>query len=364
MKRILLFTMMVTFAVITISAQQKSSSIFFKYKVYDFGTIKEQDGIVTCNFEFSNPSKGPLIIQRIITTCDCTTTEWPKEPLAPGASGTIKVAFNPKDRPGKFDKTITIYSNAETSTVVLQIKGVVLERPKSLEDIYNRLLGDFRFKGTHLSFDRIFADKIKIDTLEFINVANEPVKIGCKLEGLTHLTVKFKPETLKPIEKGLMIVTFDAKKRNDWGFVIDRFYLTQNDKDINGGIISVSASIEENFSSLTDEQRTNAPRIELANTNYDFGQVAEGQSVESEFTFKNSGKSDLIIRKIKPSCGCTTVEPVDKIIKPGQTSSFKSSIKTAGFTGRISKSITVITNDPSSPSVAIRITGTVNPAKN
>lgn len=364
MKRNLLFSIIVVLAVGSTSyGQQKNAAISFKEMVFDFGVIKEQDGIVTYNFEFVNSGKGPLIINRVIASCDCTTTEWTKEPLVPGAGGSLKVAFNPKDKLGRIDKTITVFSNAENPTVVLQIKGVVQEKPKTLEEIYNRILGDFRFKGTNLSFGRVFVDKIKTDTIEFICMANEPTKIGCKISGLPYLSVNFVPETLKPKEKGFMIVALDAKKRNDWGLVIDRFHLTQNDKDIDGGLITVSADIEENFSILTEEQRTNAPKMEVADPNYDFGEVEEKQLVQKEFAFTNTGKSDLIIRKIKASCGCTMVEPADKVIKPGQTSIFKASIKTEGFSGRIAKTITIITNDPISPTVAVRMTGTVNHPK-
>ena len=364
MKRILVISFVIALTIVSTSyGQQKNALISFKKSVFDFGTIKEQDGVVTHRFEFVNSGNGPLIIKRVITSCDCTTTEWPKEPLVPGTGGSLKVVFNPKDKTGKIDKTVTIYSNADNSTVVLQILGVVKERSKALEEIYNRVLGDFRFKGTNISFSRVFVDDIKIDTLDFICMANEPTKIGCKIDGLPHLNVKFIPETLKHNEKGHMVITFDAKKRNDWGLVIDRFYLTQNNKDINGGLITLSANIEENFLKLTEEQRTNAPKIEIANPEYNFGEVDEDQLVQKEFAFTNTGKSDLIIRKIKASCGCTMVEPSDKVIKPGQSSSFKASIKTNGFSGRIAKTITVITNDPVSPIVSVRVTGIVNAPK-
>lgn len=353
--------MILAFAVASLAiAQQKNALISFKQTNHDFGTIKEEDGIVSYSFEFVNSGKSPLIIQRVITSCDCTTSDWSKEPLSPGVNGVIKISYNPKNRPGSFDKMITVYSNAETPTVILQVKGNVQERPKSIEDIYGRLIGDFRFKTNHLSFDRVFVEKVKTDTLEFVSVANEPVKIGCKVDGLPHLNVKFIPETLKPKEKGLMIVKFDAKKRNDWGFVLDRFNLKENDKDIKDGLINISASIEENFSNLTEEQRINAPKIEFAKTDYDFGQINEGQVVEYEFSFTNTGKSDLIIRKIKSSCGCTTVEPSDKVIKSGKTSTFKASVRTKGLSGRNTKSITVISNDPVNPNVVLRMSGIVN----
>jgi len=364
MKKYLFVIILATLALVqTAYSQTIGSVITFKKAVHDFGTIKEEDGKVTVSFDFANTGKNPLIIQRVITSCDCAVADWPKEPLIPSATGSIKVEFNPKDRPGNFEKLVTVYSNAETSTVVLIIRGFVKERAKTIEDIYNRTLGDLRFKNTHASLGRIFSNEIKSDTIEFISVAKEPVKIGAKIVGLPYLGVRFVPETLKPQEKGLLIVTYNAKIRNDWGFVVDRFYLTQNDKEINGAMINVSASIEENFTALTDAQRASSPIIDLPEPNYEFGTVEEGQLIEKEFVFTNVGKTDLIIRKIKASCGCTTLEPADKIIKPGRTSSFKASVRTNGFSGRIAKSITVITNDPVNPTVVVRLVGNVNSPK-
>jgi hypothetical protein len=344
-------------------SQKNVASMSFDRTINDFGVIKETDGLVSCIFEFVNSGTNPLVIQRVISSCDCATTNWSREPFAPGAKGLIKVIYNPKDRPGKFDKTITVYSNGETSAIVLRIMGIVKEKPKTLEEIYNRILGDFRLKKTNINLSRVYSDMVKTDTLEFICMANQPTKIGCNTGGLEHLSVKFVPEIVKPNEKGIMVITYDAKKKNDWGFLIDRIHLTQNDKDINGGLITITANIEENFSSLTDKQRKNAPVIDVPIVDYDFNQIDEGKLIEYDFMIKNTGKSDLIIRKIKPSCGCTTVEPADKVIKPGMTSSFKATINTNGLFGRISKSIALITNDPVTPTVAFRINGTVNPLK-
>jgi len=347
----------------SIFGQQNKATISFKSTVFDFGTIKEDDGIAIGTFEFTSKGSSPLILQRVITSCNCTSCDWPKQPLAPGESGKLKIKFDPKGRSGAFDLMITVYTNSETAVIVLRIKGVVKEHPKTLEEVYNRLMGDLRFRRALMSFGPIVVDEVKTDTLDFINVSNDPVKIGCNFNGLTHLTARVVPESVKPREKGLIIITYDAKKRNDWGFVIDRFFLTQNEKQIPNGMISVSATIEENFSALTNEQKLNAPKIDLKENEYDFGEIEEGQPVEKEFVFTNTGKSNLIIRKIKASCGCTTVDPSDKVIKPGQTSSFKATVKTSGFSERIAKTITIITNDPVTPTSIVRIIGIVKPQK-
>ena len=344
----------------SIYAQQKVAKINFNISKYDFGTIKEDGGTVSYSFDFENNGQSHLLIQRVVTSCNCTICEWTKEPIAPGGKGVVKVTYNPLGRPGQIGQFVTVYSNSETPTKVLQITGNVLKREKTFEEIYYRVIGELRFAGNHISFSRININDVKTDTLKYVNTTKDPVKLGCNLLGLTHLDVRFVPEIVKPNEKGSIVVTFNAKKRDDWGFVADRFFLTKDGKNLQDGLITVSASIEEDYSKLTDEQIAKAPKIEFEKPEYDFNQIEEGKDVIFNFKLKNTGKSNLIIHKIKPGCGCTTVNPIDNVIKPGDTISFKATFRTHGYNGRVSKSITVISNDPKSSIINLRITGVVN----
>lgn len=103
------------------------ASFKFSEEVYDYGTIKQGDQ-VQHNFEFVNTGKEPLIISQANGSCGCTVPEWPKEPIAPGAKGVIKVTFNSAGKQGMQDKTVTLKSNAKQDPMVLHIKGNV-EKP-------------------------------------------------------------------------------------------------------------------------------------------------------------------------------------------------------------------------------------------
>src|SRR5574344_1171149 len=87
------------------------ANIDFQVKSHDFGNIKEEVGEVNCEFSFTNKGKSNLIIYRAVASCGCTTPIFSKEPIAPGAKSTIKVSYSTTDRPGTFQKTITIYTN-------------------------------------------------------------------------------------------------------------------------------------------------------------------------------------------------------------------------------------------------------------
>ncbi|TND05055.1 MAG: hypothetical protein FD123_3675 [Bacteroidetes bacterium] len=101
-----------------------------KFEVLDhnFGTIKQGDA-ATYEFKFKNSGKEPLIITSASGSCGCTVPDWPKDPIRPGGSGTIKVTFNSAGKMGAQDKTVTLISNAKEGTLVLHMKGTVEAKP-------------------------------------------------------------------------------------------------------------------------------------------------------------------------------------------------------------------------------------------
>lgn len=100
------------------------AEILFEVESFDFKTIKEGT-LATKEFKFKNIGKEPLVLTNVSASCGCVTPEWPKQPLFPGKTSVIKVVYNSQGRPGAFQKTVTITSNAKTSTKVLTIKGNV-----------------------------------------------------------------------------------------------------------------------------------------------------------------------------------------------------------------------------------------------
>lgn len=93
---------------------------------YDFGKIP-QGRPVTHNFEIVNTGKEPLMLDNVQASCGCTTPEWSKEAIQPGATSVIKVGYNAAAE-GSFNKAITIIYNT-TQTKVLHIKGSVYKGP-------------------------------------------------------------------------------------------------------------------------------------------------------------------------------------------------------------------------------------------
>ena len=99
------------------------AEIEFSKKVVDFGTLKVGD-VKVVTITYTNIGKKPLILDDVISSCDCTEVEWSKAPVMPGKTGTIKATYTAKNV-GLISKRITVLSNANTDRVILQLKGEV-----------------------------------------------------------------------------------------------------------------------------------------------------------------------------------------------------------------------------------------------
>lgn len=107
---------------------QSGPEIEFEKTVHDYGDVP-YNGNGECEFRFTNTGTEPLLIQKPKSSCGCTIPSWPNEPILPGESEVIKVTYK-TNRVGQINKTVTVNSNAvKNSTVVLRIKGRVLQQP-------------------------------------------------------------------------------------------------------------------------------------------------------------------------------------------------------------------------------------------
>lgn len=120
-KLVLLFTLILGIGVAA-QAQSKAAEFKFDKESYDFGKIPVNKP-VSVDFKFTNVGDEPIIISKVETTCGCTVPDYTKTPVKKGDTGLVKVTYNPTGAALPFSKSITITSNAKTTTKVLYIKG-------------------------------------------------------------------------------------------------------------------------------------------------------------------------------------------------------------------------------------------------
>lgn len=102
------------------------TKIAFNQMSHDFGTI-DQNTENTYVFNFTNTGDKPLIIETATGSCGCTVPEFPREPIAPGASSEIKVVYKPGQQKGLQNKTVTVIANTQPKDTRLNISANVQE---------------------------------------------------------------------------------------------------------------------------------------------------------------------------------------------------------------------------------------------
>lgn len=354
LRTLLLFAFICTTSVLL----AQKATIEFDTKEHNFGSIKEEKGIVTHKFIVTNKGKSPLILKNVVASCGCTSPSWTKKPIAPNQKGEILVKFNPRNRSNNFNKHITVICNAQKPVHILRVKGHIIPRVKTIAELYPKLMDGLRIKRNHVSLLVVLNTEKKVAKLPIYNDSKENLTLSFK-DLPKHISVSKNIRTLKPKQKDTVEFIFDAKLKNNWDFVRDYVYFVINGKSNNQHRIIVSATIREDFSKLTEKEKDNAPIAIFDSRVFDFGKTKVGTIVSHTFMLENKGKNNLIIRRIRNSCGCTTLKPEKKIIKPGEKIKIKATFNTRGRRGRQNKIITVITNDPRRYDIKLRISGTI-----
>lgn len=119
------------------------------------------------------------------------------------------------------------------------------------------------------------------------------------------------------------------------------------------------AKVEQKDTGETKLNPDEAPSIVFENPNHDFGTVYSGEKAEHLFKFENRGKSDLVIKQVRTSCGCTAAASTKENIPPGGSSEIKATFSAGQDPARVKKEITVTTNDPVTPQVKLSMAGNV-----
>lgn len=130
MRKIIAILMMVLLIGGVAEAKKKNNKdgnalISFTTETHDFGIIDAAKGAVHTEFEFVNQGNAPLVLTSVTADCGCTRPEYPKNPIAPGKKGKIKVNFIPQRGMGSFTKSIKVKSNGSKKMKVLKISGIV-----------------------------------------------------------------------------------------------------------------------------------------------------------------------------------------------------------------------------------------------
>ncbi|MBL6444796.1 DUF1573 domain-containing protein [Fulvivirga sp. 29W222] len=344
---------------ISLLKAQQAETLVFSEKTFDFGAVKEEDGPIIHEFSFINKGLQPVKILGVKASCGCTTPDWSKEPVKPGETGYIQAQYNPRNRPGKFNKSLTVTTDADASPLKLYIRGDVEPKPKSVEDELPTEMGALRVKYRSLNMGKIeTSGESAVKEFEVYNASDKAVAFLDKQDAPPYIKLTFEPQELAPKSKGLIKVHYDAKAKNDLGFGSDNVKFSTNEEGADAiKSVSIYATIEEYFPPMTQEELEKAPRLKLGDNVHDFGKIGDDKSISTKFTLTNTGHTPLEIRQTKSNCTCATAKLKRDKLKPGESTELEVTFNPQGRRGNQQKSITIYSNDPRHSAQRVTIKG-------
>lgn len=346
--------------VATYAHAQQAEQLIFNETIHDFGIVDENAGNAEFEFTFTNNSGRPINIISVVASCGCTTPGWSKETIGQGKKGFVKASFNPKGRPGYFNKTLTVSTNLNNPAIVLQIKGTVTN--SEMENDVSRLTasnGSLKMRTREINFGKVFINRpASTQEMSLYNAGEKSISIDSVLAP-PYLKVTV-PDSIGVKQRVPMKVLYNAGLRNQYGFTSDKIILVTNDTEIPRKTFPVFATVEEYFLPVASEDADKVPVLSIETGSIDFGNFKMGSTVQKSVKLRNTGKKELQIRYVQPNCPCITVNIDKQKAKPGEEMKITISWKSEGKHGSQNKAITIYSTDPVNPVQRVALTASID----
>ncbi len=358
--RKLIFLLCITIAAIASAAPELK---WLKYS-HNFGIFNEEDGLVYCTFEAINIGDEPLAVIDARANCGCTQPTYTREPIAPGDTLVVKVAYNPASRPGKFNKQVKLTTNAKLKTSILTVRGTVLGSPATMRSRYPQEVGAYRVSNNITPFGATRKGRVLAAGLQIYNPTSDTIQPVAK-NFPPYINVVFKPTAIPPGEQGVMSMTAYTAQAPSYGINEGSLTLFPSKNSSDSIVLTTTAKVNEDFSKLTPVQIEKAPVAKLSNDSVDFGIVSAIDCKEptAELSLTNLGETPLILHQLYTNNKALTINTSTTKIQAGKKATIKISLNPALLTekqrleGIIDLSIILTTNDPKTPEQIIRIVG-------
>jgi hypothetical protein len=322
--------------------------IEFNEKQHNFGDIREDIKYATHRFQFKNAGSKDLFINTVQTSCGCTTPDWTRDTVKPGQSGYVDAKYETIGRIGSFQKTITVYSNAVNFPFVhLDISGNVLKEIINKEPEFTP--GQIIFSPPTINFKPLFDHKTDTQTFRVTNQTAYSTQFSA-LENLpAYCQVIGMPQNLEPNESARVKIVLDGRKINSYGFGAFEVAVPTDNVLFPYTGFYVAYDRKQFFPKMSAKELAKSAKLTTDKTVIDLGSAESGEIFNTQFTFTNTGKSDLKIHEITPQCPCVKVEFNKNTLKPGEKMDVKMRFDTGIKHGKSTQTIAIVCNDPAQP---------------
>lgn len=338
---------------------QKKSALKFASTNYDFGKIEQKDSLIY-TFSFTNTGKYVFKISKIVNDCSCVNINYPKENIASGEASYITLSYLPY-RWGKFDKKFDIYNAQGTIETSLTLKGLIIPKQTHSEK-FKYKKGNLRFKKKYLNFGTINTKTPVSKKFEIYNPMDYDISFTGEMTVPKHIKILFdSTHIIKAHDLAAIFITYDAKTKNDFGYLQDEVSMQVSDSLQSEIKLTVVATVEEYFPAMVEEQLAEMPKVKFNKTFIDFGTKSESDTLIATFKISNAGKKPLDIRKFESTQNCTILNPEYQLrqILPNESLNLRVFFQSSRKRGKQYGRITLFSNDPKRPSKVLQISANI-----
>lgn len=279
---------------------QQQSALKFNELSFDFGSIREDGGPVSHTFSFRNDSDGPIVVISATSTCGCTVPTVSQRPVLSGGNGVVEVTFDPMNRPGRFDKRITVVtSEKDARPVFLNITGSVVPREKGVDELYPAFIGyGLRAETNFHSFSYVEHGKMVRTGIGLINTSDKTLTLKVvNTSGRGVFRAEPSSMVLKAGQKGEITVSGDmAVGCGIYGTITEHLVFEINGRRSDAELVITGIAVDNR-----DEHPDNAaPKAELNTSVVKFGVLKPSSGARTAFfEILNSGDAVLTIRAVE-----------------------------------------------------------------
>ncbi|MBP5337381.1 MAG: DUF1573 domain-containing protein [Bacteroidales bacterium] len=329
----------------------------FDSREWDFGAIREADGVVSHAFTVFNGDSHPLRLTRAIPGCSCISASLPGKDIAPGQSATVEVRFTPAGAAGLVERTVEIQAAGGRSLGVLLVRADVLPADRSIQERYPVVLAEGLYASrADIRFGYLERGKSAGKVIFIANASDKPMRLRAEGIAGTHYRVVC-PGQLAPGEESRVEVWCDTPADPDYFATLRASLRLTPD-----GVPALRELPVSGLCLTQAPESPNAPR--LRNAAVRLQRKPLSRKLQGTLEITNDGRTDLVIHAIELPDGIVCSQPghTDRhsrpdreslTIAPGQTTKLTLTAP-EGF-GAADLRLTVFSNDPLRPAKEIPI---------
>ena len=337
--------------------QEKVSIITFDHTEWDFGNAREDGPLLEHDFSFVNTGTAPFAVVEVATYCRCTKAVFPRDAVAPGKEGVVKIIFDPYGYQGPISKGVTVITD-RGDNVKLTFDVELTPRVTPVEEEYPDLFSPgLRIEKTELNYALVKSGEYKSLELRVVNVSEEELSLSLAFQDPAQRDrVSFVcPEKISPGEKKDIAITYGPTSQV--GIFSDTLTFSVGSSSFLRSIFSSETDIPVVLkAAVAEDFKENSggggyPVAYIASSYFNYGKLpSSSQTVSTTFTLYNRGSDTLIVRDIHCPEGLSSSLAVNTEVSSGAKIDFTVTIDPKAFPqGSVFEIIKILFNDPEKP---------------